>query len=291
MLRLLEGLMKLAFADIETDGLNPSKIHFVRVKTQDGFVNTFFDMSVFKLWVEFYQPDKWVFHNGIAFDVPVINRLVAPLINPRSVIDTFVVSKLVGYSKFITHSLEELGEYVGYKKIKYDGPWDVCTPEMIKYGEQDVEVLMEIFEYYKDYILDPAWAKAMRVEHDMAIICHDMSTNGFTFDKDTAETMLDGLNKEMETLEKSFQEAFPPKLVEVNRLKYRTKKDGSLFSTVEDAQGKYPLTKIEGEELICYDYQAFNPASSIDRIDALWEAKWKPVIKTKGFKKFEKESR
>lgn len=283
--------MKLVFADIETDGLNPTKIHFVRVKTQDGFVNTFFDMSVFKTWVEFYKPDKWVFHNGIAFDVPVINRLVAPLINPRSVIDTFVVSRLVGYNKFITHSLEELGEHVGYKKIKYDGPWDVCTPEMIKYGGQDVEVLMEIFEYYKDYILSADWAKAMRVEHDMAIICHDMSTNGFTFDKTTAETMLDGLTKEMEVLEKSFQVAFPPKLVEVNRLKYRTKKDGSLFSTVEDAQDRYPLTKVDGEELICYDYQCFNPASSIDRIDALWEAKWKPVIKTKGFKKFEKEVR
>ena len=283
--------MKLAFADIETDGLSPSKIHFVRVKTQDGFVNTFFDMNVFKTWVEFYQPDKWVFHNGIAFDVPVINRLVAPLINPRSVIDTFVVSKLVGYNKFITHSLEELGEHVGYKKLKYDGPWDICTPEMIKYGEQDVEVLMEIFEYYKDYIMSADWSKAMRVEHDMAIICHDMSTNGFSFDKPAAEAMLSELNKEIEVIEKSFEVAFPPKLVEVNRLKYRTKKDGSLFSTVEDAMDKYPLTKVEGDELICFDYKSFNPASSIDRIDALWEAGWKPKVKTKGFKKFEKELR
>lgn len=283
--------MKLAFADIETDGLNPSKIHFIRVKTSDGFECTFFEMDTFKFWVEFYQPDKWVFHNGIAFDVPVINRLVAPLINPRSVIDTFVVSRLVGYNKFITHSLEELGEHVGFKKLKYDGPWDVCTPEMIKYGEQDVEVLMEVFEYYKDYIKDPAWAKAMRVEHDMAIICHDMTTNGFSFDKEEAEKILEQLNSEMKVLEDSFQVAFPPKLVEVNRLKYRTKKDGSLFSTVEEAMDKYPLTKIEDGELICFDYEAFNPASSVDRIDALWDAGWKPVVKTKGFKKFEKESR
>lgn len=283
--------MKLAFVDIETDGINPTKIHFIRVKTEDGFANTFFDMSVFKTWVEFYRPDKWVFHNGLGFDVWHINRLVAPLINPRDVIDTFVVSRLVAYEKHITHSLEELGEFIGYKKIKFDGPWDVCTEEMVKYGEQDVEVLQEIFEHYRRYIYDPAWAKAMRVEHDMAIISWDMSQNGFSFDTLEAEKLLESVTREMMELEASFQKEYPPKLVEVNRLKYRTKKDGSLFSTVEEAMSKYPLTKVDGEELVCYDYQAFNPGSPIDRIDVLWDAGWKPVVKTKGFKKFEKESR
>lgn len=283
--------MKLVFADIETDGINPTKIHFIRVKTEDGFANTFFDMSVFKTWVEYYRPDKWVFHNGLGFDVWHINRLVAPLINPRDVIDTFVVSRLVAYEKHTTHSLEELGEFIGYKKIKFDGPWDVCTEEMVKYGEQDVEVLQEIFEHYRRYIYDPAWAKAMRVEHDMAIISWDMSQNGFSFDTLEAEKLLESVTREMMELEASFQKEYPPKLVEVNRLKYRTKKDGSLFSTVEEAMSKYPLTKVDGEELVCYDYQAFNPGSPIDRIDVLWDAGWKPVVKTKGFKKFEKESR
>ena len=281
--------MKLVFADIETDGINPTKIHFIRVKTNDGFIMTFFDMACFKVWVEVYQPDKWVFHNGLGYDVWHINRLVAPLINPRSVVDTFVVSKLVGYNKFITHSLEELGEYLGVKKGNFNGPWDVCTEEMIKYGEQDVEVLEAVYEHYQDYITSADWAKAMRIEHDMAIISWDMSNNGFTFDKPSAERMLEDLNAEMKTLEDSFQKEFIPKLEEVNRLKYRTKKDGSLFSNVEEAMAKYPLTNVEGDELVCFDYHVFNPASAIDRIDALWDAGWKPKVKTKGFKKFEKE--
>ncbi len=281
--------MKLVFADIETDGLNPTKIHFVRVATQDGFKQTFFDMSLFKVWTETYLPDKWVFHNGLGFDVWHINRLVGPIINPRNIIDTFVVSRLVNYSKFITHSLEELGEYVGYRKLKFDGPWDVCTEEMVKYGEQDVEVLMEIFELYKDYIYSKEWASAMRLEHDMAIVSWDMSQNGFSFDKPTAEAMLEMISEEMLTMENSFQEEFPPQLVEVNRLKYRTKKDGTLFSSVEDAMARYPLCKVEDSELVCFDYKVFNPASATDRIDALWEAGWKPVIKTKGHKQFEKD--
>jgi hypothetical protein len=248
-------------------------------------------MSVFKTWVEFYLPDKWVFHNGLGFDVWHINRLVAPLINPRAVIDTFVVSRLVAYQKHITHSLKELGEFIGYKKIDYNGPWDVCTEEMIKYGEQDVEVLQEIFEHYRNYIFDPAWVKAMRVEHDMAIISWDMNQNGFTFNKAEAENLLASVAKEMTELEDSFQKEYPPKLVEVNRLKYRTKKDGTLFSTVEDALAKYPLTRVDGDDLVCFDYQAFNPGSPVDRIDVLWDAGWKPSVKTKGFKKFEKDSR
>ena len=283
--------MKLVFADIEADGLYPTKIHFIRVKTLDGFVNTFFDMSVFKVWVEVYQPDKWVFHNGLGYDVWHINRLVAPLINPRSVIDTFVVSRLVAFEKFNTHSLDEIGEFLGIKKLKYDGPWDVCTPEMIEYGEQDVEVLEAIFDYYKDYVYSTDWAKSMRVEHDMAIISYDMNQNGFSFNKEEGEKLLASVDSEMKELEDSFQKEYPPKLVEVNRLKYRTKKDGSLFSTVEEAMSKYPLTRVEGSELICFDYQAFNPGSPVDRIDVLWDAGWKPYIKTKGHKKFEKDNK
>jgi hypothetical protein len=131
----------------------------------------------------------------------------------------------------------------------------------------------------------------MRVEHDMAIVSWDMNQNGFSFNKTEAEGLLSEVDFEMKTLEDSFQKEFPPKLVEVNRLKYRTKKDGTLFSTVEEAMTKYPLTKVEGDELLCFDYEAFNPGSPIDRIDVLWGAGWKPWMKTKGHKKHEKENR
>jgi len=283
--------MKIVMADTEADGLNPTKIHFIRVKTLDGFAFTFFDMEAFTLWATIYKPDKWVFHNGLGYDVWVINRLVGPLINPRDVVDTAVVSRLVNYNKFSTHSLKELGQYLGVFKGEYTGGWDVCTPEMVAYGEQDVEVLEAIFNYYKPQIMDPAWAKAMRVEHDMAIICHDMSTNGFYFDETKAKELLDSIQTEMKEIEDNFATTYPPKLVEVNRIKHRQKADGSLYKNVEDAMTKYPMTRVEGDELVCFDYEPFNPASPKHRIDVLWDAGWKPTQKTKGHKKFEKESR
>jgi len=283
--------MKIVMADTEADGLNPTKIHFIRVKTLDGFAFTFFDMEAFTLWATIYKPDKWVFHNGLGYDVWVINRLVGPLINPRDVVDTAVVSRLVNYNKFSTHSLKELGQYLGVFKGEYTGGWDVCTPEMVAYGEQDVEVLEAIFNYYKPQIMDPAWAKAMRVEHDMAIICHDMSTNGFYFDETKAKELLDSIQTEMKEIEDNFATTYPPKLVEVNRIKHRQKADGSLYKNVEDAMTKYPMTRVEGDELVCFDYEPFNPTSPKHRIDVLWDAGWKPTQKTKGHKKFEKESR
>ena len=283
--------MKIVMADTEADGLNPTKIHFIRVKTLDGFAFTFFDMEAFTLWATIYKPDKWVFHNGLGYDVWVINRLVGPLINPRDVVDTAVVSRLVNYNKFSTHSLKELGQYLGVFKGEYTGGWDVCTPEMVAYGEQDVEVLEAIFNYYKPQIMDPAWAKAMRVEHDMAIICHDMSTNGFYFDETKAKELLDSIQTEMKEIEDNFATTYPPKLVEVNRIKHRQKADGSLYKNVEDAMTKYPMTRVEGDELVCFDYEPFNPASPKHRIDVLWDAGWKPTQNTKGHKKFEKESR
>lgn len=285
-------MARLVLADIEADGLYPTKIHFIRVKVpKTGFIKTFFDMDAFAAWAKL-EPTKWVFHNGLGYDVWHINRLVEPnLIDPKDIVDTMVVSKLVNYTKFVTHSLEELGRYLGVHKDNYDGPWDVCTPEMITYGEQDVEVIEAVFNHYRKYIMDPTWAKAMRVEHDMAIICNDMSTNGFAFDKPVAEAMLSQVSADMKALEDNLQATFPPQLVEVNRIKYRKTKSGDLYKNVQEAIDTYPCTKVEGDELVCLDYKPFNPGSSIDRIDVLWDSGWKPTEMTKGYKKFLREQR
>lgn len=285
-------MARLVLCDVEANGLDPTLIHFIRVKIPStGFVKTFFDMYDFTMFAK-EQPTKWVFHNGLGYDVWVINKLVYPdLIDPKDIVDTMVVSKLVNYTKFITHSLKELGEYLGVYKGDYTGGWDVCTPEMITYGEQDVEVLEAVFNHYSKYVYDKGWAKAMRVEHDMAIICHDMQKNGFSFNIPVAEVFLDQVSAEMKLLEDSFQTTFPPQLVEVNRIKNRVTKGGEPYATVTKALESYPMTRVEGEELVCFDYKAFNPGSSIDRIDVLWDSGWKPTEMTKGHKKFLRESK
>lgn len=56
--------------------------------------------------------------------------------------------------------------------------------------------------------------------------------------------------------------------------------------SVVEAKAKYPMTNVEGDNLVCYDWVSFNPGSAIDRIDVLNGANWKPHEKTKSHQKF-----
>lgn len=283
----------ILLADCETDGLDYTKMHCVSCKpysTGDPLIR-FTKMREFEEYTGDMKPKKWVFHNGLNFDVDAVNSTTGVEIDYKDVIDTAVVSKLVNYSKFRTHSLKELGEYLGVHKGEYAGSWDYYNEEMGDYCDQDVRVLEAIFNLYHEQIYDPAWAKSLRVEHEMAWLCRTMQKNGFGFDTARAEGLLSEINKEKNELEDSFKAAFGSKLIEVKRIKYRTKADGTLYSNVIKALSEYPKTKVEGEELVCYDYKEFNPGSPIDRIDALWDAGWNPHEKTVGYIKKLKESR
>ena len=200
-------------------------------------------------------------------------------------VDTFVVSRLVNYSRFTTHSLAELGQFLGEPKTVFND-FSQLSQEMIDYCIQDVIVNEKIYKMYEKYIWDESWSKAMRLEHDMVLINEDMSANGFKFNVDKAGELLSSIKERMAELEGKFQECWPPWLVEANRIQFRIKKDGSFFKSTQDAMDRYPKTELQGTELVCYDYETFNPGSTKHRIDKLWEAGWEPVVKTKTHNKF-----
>jgi hypothetical protein len=277
-------MTKILIADVETDGLDYTKIHCISAKLWKGKtpVRRFTDMEGFYYYCQDLQPDKWVFHNGLNFDVHVINDLTGVPIDPKDVIDTAVVSKLVNYSKFNTHSLKELGEHLRVYKGDYTGGWEEYTEEMGAYCDQDVEVLEAIFDHYKKYIFDPKWAKSMRVEHDMALICHGMQRTGFTFNTELATDLLDDVTNDMKELEDNFKVEFGSKLVEVKRNKLRYTKEGKLYGNIIKDIAAYPKVEFEGTDVVVYDYKVFKPSSPKDRIDVLWDAGWKPFDKTKG---------
>ena len=278
--------------DIEANGLDPDVIHVICTKEKEsGKKHTFTNMNHYKEYIKDTKPKKHVFHNGLGYDVKVINKLIEPnLINPKDVIDTQVVSKLVNYKKYRTHSLRELGEALGTYKGDYTGGWDVCTPEMIDYCEQDVEVLESILNSQWKYITDPSWADSMRTEHDMAWLCQEMQTNGFKFNISKAQELLESITKEKDELEQSFKEAFSGGFYEKKRVKLRYTKDGKLYPNILKDMTSFPKVEVEGDEVIVYDHYEFNPASPKERIDVLWKAGWKPFDKTEGHKKWLKGS-
>ena len=284
--------------DIETDSLDAKHIWIVvgqDVKTgaTDIFRNLTSDPAEAMRFKHYcHGVDKFVFHNGIGFDVPVLNRILGNTIPLQKVIDTLIVSRLVDYNIKDGHSLDAWGKRLGLFKGHFKDFEGGLTQEMEDYCVNDVAVTVKLFNKFKPVIMDKQWAPALRIEHDIQIICEEMTTNGFYFDQDKAEEYLGEILCRMEELEAQFQVDFPPVLTEVKRIKYRTKADGSLYKSVTDALEKYPHTYVDTmdePELVCHDYVSFNPGSTKQRIERLWEAGWHPVDKTMGHIKFQRE--
>jgi DNA polymerase I-like protein with 3'-5' exonuclease and polymerase domains len=287
--------MKIVVSDIETNGLEGSdKLWLCGGKDLTTgevhkFENCHEDPVAKAAAIEWYESaDLIVGHNFIQFDAPMLNKLLKPrLIDPKKVIDTLVISRLVNYDidtpkgAQFPHSLQAWGIRLGKHKGDFH-EFDKFSDEMVEYWYGDIEVTHALYEHFSSTIWDNDWKLSLRTEHDVQIELVRTQYYGFQFDKNKAEFLLNSVQQKMKTLEEQFQVDFPPKMEEVNRLKYRLKKDGTEMATVTKAKEKYALTIVEvGEELVCFDWIEFNPGSSKDRIDALWDAGWKPVDKTK----------
>ncbi len=150
--------MRIAAMDIETDALDATKIHVICAKDVDTkekyeFLNVCTIEEERYRFVKFCSTvDRFVFHNGIGFDVRVINKLVQPdLINPAHVIDTLIMSRLIDYGIQGGHSLKAWGQRIGEFKIGFD-QFEVLTQEMITYCHQDVEVTSLLYNRFKQTI-------------------------------------------------------------------------------------------------------------------------------------------
>jgi hypothetical protein len=286
--------MRIVISDIETNGLNNSdKLWICGGKDLttgiiSRFDNCHEDPVARREAIKWYESaDLIVGHNFVQFDAPMLNKLLQPrLIDPRKIVDTLLISRLVNYdietpkgAKF-PHSLQAWGIRLNKHKGDFH-EFDKFSIEMVDYWYQDIEVTESLFNHFNDIIWSPDWRKSLRTEHDVQIELVRTQHYGFFFDKTKAEFLLNSVKTKMTTLEDQFQVDFPPKLTEVNRIKYRLKKDGGEMATVTRAKEKYAMTTVEDDDLVCFDWIEFNPGSAKDRIDVLWDAGWKPVDKTK----------
>ena len=88
--------MTKAVIDIETDGLNATKIHCIvassylnnKTKTWIGE-----ECKHFPEWAS--QITEFIMHNGVSFDAPVINRLLGTTIPLNKIRDTLLESNYI----------------------------------------------------------------------------------------------------------------------------------------------------------------------------------------------------
>lgn len=292
--------MRIAVSDIETNALeHPDKFWLCGGKMLDTgevfqFENIHEDPVARAAATEWYLSlDKMVGHNFLQYDLPILNKFLDNPIDPRTVIDTLVISRTVDYDILTPvggagpHSLKSWGLRLGvYKGDFHD--FSALTDEMREYWIGDLDTTEALFNHFKDIIFDPDWAKSMRTEHDLQIELVRTKYHGFHFNSELAQHLLNQVEIEMTEIEDQFKVDFPDKLLHVNTIKYLEKQDGSLYANVIKAKEKYPMTTREGDDLLCWDYVPFKPSSSRDRIDVLWEAGWKPFDKTKTHIKFDR---
>ena len=228
-------------------------------------------------------------HNFLLFDVPHLNRLI-PYCNieqsPENVTDTLIVSRLVYAKRPGGHSIEALGKKHGLKKetiIEYDRP-DLIE-EYVSRCISDVEINYKIYkEDFRRFVTDDAWKDAIWAEHHMALIGDDITKNGFYFDKDKAEILLESITNELDKLTKEIQESVGPIREVFNEHTLRRKKDGTPDKRTTSLLFDNPSissTFNHGDIWVEYREREFNPGSVKDRIELLNQSGWKPHVKTK----------
>ena len=270
--------MKVAF-DIETDGLNPTKIYCIAAKVIGQDMTEFWTpetVKYFPAWLVELDVDTLIGHNIIGFDLPVLKKLLG--FDWWGVVeDTLVMSRLDNPSREGGHSLSSWGTRLNYPKGDYSD-WTQYTDEMGEYCKKDVAVLAKLYRLLNSKAMSEI---ALRIEHKIAVITHQQTLNGWKFDIRKASNLLASLKQEMFIAEDEVRKVFTPLEVWVplNWLGERThKKNGEMSKNYRLQLDKgADWGKIDGElEWGHYIYPEFNLGSRQQIARYLQHFGWKP---------------
>lgn len=223
-------MTKLVF-DIETNGLldELDRVHCICIKDADtGFSHSptsdSLEMGVRLLM----EADVLIGHNILKFDIPALQK-VYPWFKPKAkLVDTLVLSRLI-YPEIANmdygmaekgqlpkkligrYSLEAFGYRIGKYKGDFKGPWEVWTPEMQRYCEQDVEVTTKLYHKLMERKEQHGFSDySLELEHQVAAVIFRQEQNGFGFDMGKAEQLYQELLMRRIELEKDLLAMFPP---------------------------------------------------------------------------------
>lgn len=269
--------MKVAF-DIETDGLNPSKIHCIAAHVIGQDVSEFWTpdrVKYFPAWLVEINAEVLIGHNIIGFDLPALGKLLG-FEWWGEVEDTLVMSRLDNPSREGGHSLASWGTRMNFPKGDYDD-WSVYTDEMGEYCKQDVKVLVRLYKYMTSKRMSE---KALEMEHKIAQITHKQTQNGWKFDLRKATHLLAAIKEEMFIAEDEVRKVFKPLPVwtPLKYLKQTHKKDGGKTSNYINQLAKgAEWHEINGElQWGYYAFPEFNLGSRQQIAKYLQHFGWEP---------------
>lgn len=303
---------KTLIADIETDGLLDELTKLHCIVTQDhesgeinrysnpyGVAGAFPDTAPDAIWD---GSETLVFHNGINFDIPALEKLY-PDWKPPKVFDTLVAARLIwpdikekdfrrkNFPKELigSHSLKAWGYRLRLHKGDFgeSTDWKEWSQEMEDYCVQDVMVTARLYEL----ILQQNYSQeALDLEHEFAKLIFKQERHGFAFDRDKAVALYAKLSKRRNLLEDELQKVFPPVIEEMKTPKYweaKLKNDTSHYGLTAPTKGELlgKMKKLDLKPSKCNIYPGpnktkeipFNPGSRPQIEQRLVEKyHWKP---------------
>lgn len=307
--------------DIEGNALeNPTKIWVIVCKDIDTgkyhiFRNVLDDPTEKERFISFAAGvHRWIGHHCLGYDVPVLKSLLEVRGSGRdvrkvfneiafpSVVDTFIISKMVDYSRKGGHSIEQYGDEFEFPKgIPIGGEllpaakltqafFNQYSKDLEDYCIRDVDICHRVYNKYIKFLSNSRFEQAIKSKHAFQLVINRIHSNGFAFNVPQARKYLNQVTSELGVIDKEILDAFPPRTVVIREFtpkatKYGTTSRTSVPRSLHDRIHTFEIGKT-------YQHtreEPFNPASHKQLIQVLNEAGWKPEEKTKAHVDAERE--
>lgn len=231
--------MALVF-DIETNGLlkELTKVHCLCIGDTDTGIVDAYSVLTDDIGVglaRLLRADRIIGFNSIDFDLPALTRVYPEMkeledrVKWQENLDLILVARLkypdttgMDFSKLRSgfprdcigrHSLKAWGYRIGVIKGSYGetADWAECTPSMVEYCAQDIEVTMALYRYLK---VEEYSSEAIQIEHDVRRYISWQERSGVPFDVATARKLYLEIKDDYEAKWNSVKHLFPDKVEE-----------------------------------------------------------------------------
>ncbi len=227
--------MKSLVFDIETDGLQPTKIYCMSVLNTETEEQFNFPPSKIEEGIQLLESaDKLIGHNIIGFDIPEIKRLHGVNLMSKKIIDTLVLSRLFNPIR-ASHGLKAWGDTLNFPKMEFDN-YTRYSDDMMKYCAQDVLLNYKVYQALKSESKGFT-SESVNLETETYKITCNQRDFGFFMNQEAAQDLLTYFKKELMKAEEEVHKTFKPKVIE-RPLKAQHTEQGVLKKLGIDREGK-----------------------------------------------------
>ena len=127
--------------DIETDGLDPTKIHVLSWEDELGKIQHTHDYVAMRIFFE--EAKILIGHNIVRYDIPAVEKILGIKVT-ATLVDTLAVSWYINHTR-PKHGLEGYGEYYNVKKPEITD-WESLTKEEYAHRcNEDVKINVRLW--------------------------------------------------------------------------------------------------------------------------------------------------